>query len=173
MLQYTIMMFFPVVTLLAIACASPVQRQISTNSITLRDGLPITTDPNSYPLTPFKVPKGSVDTHLHVFNSDVYHYSNTTAYSPPPSTIQQIRNFSAAFSPNGNPIQVVLVNPSPYANNDSALLNGLSVVNQTAHWGSPRGIAVFDPTKVTDAYLQSLHAAGIRGLRVVGFKSCY
>ncbi|OCF31423.1 hypothetical protein I316_06825 [Kwoniella heveanensis BCC8398] len=159
----------PLSTLPLVARAAPTAARVfsrqSANTTTRSNSTSATVyDPNDSPVTPFKLPLGSADTHVHLFNPQ-FPYAANRSYTPSNATLDQLREFTTQYSADGNPIQVVLVQPSPYGKDNSALLDGLKRIKKQ-NWGIPRGIAVIDPAKVTDKELHDLHVAGVRGVRV-------
>lgn len=92
------------------------------------------------------------DTHLHVFAGAVRKGSH---YSPSPHSLAM---WSAVATPCGI-TRALLVQPSVYGTDNSALLGALRESG-----GVHRGVVVID-TSVSDADLEAMHAAGVRGIR--------
>jgi 2-pyrone-4,6-dicarboxylate lactonase len=104
-----------------------------------------------------RLPSGSCDCHAHVFGpQDRYPYDPKRRYTPPdalPSAyIKMLRTLGIE--------RAVLVQPSVYMTDNSALLDAL--VDQRFPL---RGVAVVDGT-VSDGELERMNALGVRGLRL-------
>lgn len=117
----------------------------------------------------FVVPFGAVDTHAHVVAaSDAYPMVPERSYTPPPAPEDK---YLAMLDATGMTYGV-LVQISVYGTDNRYLLETLR-----RHPDRLRGIAVVSPD-VTDAELEAMHAAGVRGLRInvlfgggIGFKA--
>lgn len=117
----------------------------------------------------FVVPFGAVDTHAHVVAaSDAYPMVPERSYTPPPAPEDK---YLAMLDATGMTYGV-LVQISVYGTDNRYLLETLR-----RHPDRLRGIAVVSP-EVTDAELEAMHAAGVRGLRInvlfgggIGFKA--
>ncbi|MDN4573174.1 GntR family transcriptional regulator [Pandoraea cepalis] len=117
----------------------------------------------------FAVPFGAVDTHAHVVAaSDAYPMVPERSYTPPPAPEDK---YLAMLDATGMTYGV-LVQISVYGTDNRYLLGTLR-----RHPDRLRGIAVVSPD-VTDAELEAMHAAGVRGLRInvlfgggIGFKA--
>ncbi|BDD90571.1 amidohydrolase family protein [Pandoraea sp. XJJ-1] len=117
----------------------------------------------------FVVPFGAVDTHAHVVAaSDSYPMVPERSYTPPPAPEDK---YLAMLDATGMTYGV-LVQISVYGTDNRYLLETLR-----RHPDRLRGIAVVSPD-VTDAELEAMHAAGVRGLRInvlfgggIGFKA--
>ena len=97
------------------------------------------------------------DCHVHVFDPTRYPLARARAYTPgTASTVDLERHLDDLGIG-----KVVLVQPSPYGNDNRCLLDALSVL------GPERacGIAVLNPDEITPERIADLHTAGIRGLR--------
>lgn len=98
------------------------------------------------------------DCHVHVFGDPIrYPYTNNRRYTPSVATLEDLEQHLASIGAGC----VVLVQPTTYGEDNSCLLDALRDLGERA-----RGIAVLDPATVTDATLQDLHVAGIRGIRI-------
>lgn len=93
------------------------------------------------------------DTHVHVFERDAPVVPGH--YAPVPRTLAEIEAAAAAHGIG----RLVLVQPSVYGTDHGVLLRALQ-----AGGGRHRGVAVVGPG-VTDNELDTLHAAGVRGVR--------
>ncbi|VVE69290.1 GntR family transcriptional regulator [Pandoraea anapnoica] len=105
----------------------------------------------------FEVPFGAVDTHAHVVAaSDAYPMVPERSYTPPPAPEDK---YVAMLDATGMTYGV-LVQISVYGTDNRYMLETLR-----RHPDRLRGIAVVSPD-VTDAELEAMHAAGVRGLRI-------
>jgi 2-pyrone-4,6-dicarboxylate lactonase len=122
----------------------------------IRDCLP----PDRHPKKPHIVlPKGSVDTHVHVFEQG-YKLSPGRGYNPPDSTLADLQHLHATLGID----RVVFTQPSVYGVDNSAILNGMAALNEKA---ANRARAVVALTMdVTDDELAALDACGARGVRL-------
>jgi predicted TIM-barrel fold metal-dependent hydrolase len=105
------------------------------------------------------VPKGSWDTHIHVFNPDNFPYSPKRSYTPKSA---QITEYPAETTGCKN---IVLVHASIQGSSPAPLLDTLSKEKQL-HGYTLRGLASIDVESVKDEELDALHAAGVRGARL-------
>jgi 2-pyrone-4,6-dicarboxylate lactonase len=122
----------------------------------IRDCLP----PDRNPRQPAVVlPKGSIDTHVHVFEPG-YALSPDRGYTPPHSTLADLKHLHATLGID----RVVFTQPSIYGTDNSAILDGMRALNaQTPH----RARAVVAITMdIADKELAALDAAGVRGVRL-------
>ncbi|KAK1449949.1 hypothetical protein CMEL01_07285 [Colletotrichum melonis] len=106
----------------------------------------------------------SWDTHVHVFDASIGPFAPGRSYTPARATAQQLLDFSSSLT-RATPLNIVLVQPSPYGSDNTVLLRSMKSVRDG---GSRivRGIAVVDIEKISDANLMELHDAGVRGLRI-------
>lgn len=105
----------------------------------------------------FDVPFGAVDTHAHVVAAgDAYPMVAERSYTPPPAPEDK---YLAMLDATGMTYGV-LVQISVYGTDNRYMLETLK-----RHPDRLRGIAVVAP-EVTDAELEAMHAAGVRGLRI-------
>lgn len=98
------------------------------------------------------------DCHVHLFDTKRFPYVAGRAYTPPPASLAALQAFHGALGIE----RAVLVQPSVYGTDNRCLLNGLREFGT----GRARGIAVVDLATVTNAQLEALHDAGVRGLRL-------
>ena len=103
------------------------------------------------------LPPGACDTHVHVFRPDIYPYAASRAYTPARITAGDLAGFLDAHGLT----RVVIVQPSVYGTDNRAVLDALADLGSRA-----RGIAVIDLETATDAELQDLEKAGVRGIRL-------
>ena len=104
----------------------------------------------------FKVPDGAVDAHCHVFGpGDVFPYAPERKYTPCDAPKEQLFALRERLGFHRN----VIVQATCHGTDNRALIDAL-----LASGGRARGVATVD-RKVTDAELQDMHAAGVRGTR--------
>lgn len=104
----------------------------------------------------FKLPAGAVDAHCHVFGpSDVFPYAPERKYTPCDASKEQLFALRDHLGFDKN----VIVQATCHGTDNRALVDAL--VNSG---GKARGVATVGHD-VTDAELQALHAAGVRGTR--------
>lgn len=104
-----------------------------------------------------KFPAGATDCHAHVFGPQSrFPYLPGAAYIPPDATPQNFADMLTAIGCQ----RAVLVQPSVYGPDNACMVAALKsgVFNF-------RGIAVVEPN-VSDKELQTLHDAGVRGIRI-------
>jgi len=122
----------------------------------IRDCLP----PDRNPRKPrIALPKGSIDTHVHVFEPR-YPLSPARGYNPPPSTLADLRHLHATLGIE----RVVFTQPSVYGIDNSAILDGMAALNKEKP-NRARAVVALDMS-VTDKQLAALDAAGVRGVRL-------
>ncbi|MEP6789951.1 MAG: amidohydrolase family protein [Ramlibacter sp.] len=103
------------------------------------------------------LPPGTCDTHVHVFGPQSrYPLARGRNYTPHVCTLDAYREVMLALGIS----RAVLVQPSVYGTDNSALLDALRA-------GGPafRGIVVPDPG-TSDEQLREMHALGVRGIRL-------
>ena len=118
-----------------------------------KDYLPFHANP-SKPV--YKAPAGAVDAHCHVFGpADKFPYHPKRKYTPCDASKEQLFALRdhLGFSRN------VIVQASCHSTDNSALVDALTTAGDLA-----RGIAFVDQN-VTDEELQTMHDAGVRGVR--------
>jgi predicted TIM-barrel fold metal-dependent hydrolase len=122
----------------------------------IRDCLP----PDRNPRTPrFALPKGSIDTHVHVF-APGYRLSPARGYNPPDSTLADLKHLHATLGID----RVVFTQPSVYGTDNSAILDAMAALNRETP-GRARSVVALD-MKVKEQELAALDAAGVRGVRL-------
>jgi predicted TIM-barrel fold metal-dependent hydrolase len=119
---------------------------------------PICQGPDPVPRRPrIRVPPGACDTHAHVFGPiERYPLIEDRTYTPPEAPLSEYRRLLKTLGLQ----RAVLVQPSVYGTDNTALLDALAVAGDAF-----RGIAVVD-YGVSDKQLKTLHKAGVRGVRV-------
>jgi len=102
------------------------------------------------------LPPGSCDTHAHICGPERrYPYAQGRIYTPPDALLPDYLAMLAALGVE----RAVLVQPSVYGSDNSAMLDAM----RSCHLPC-RGVAVVE-TSISDAELDRLDAAGIRGVR--------
>ena len=104
------------------------------------------------------VPAGACDCHVHVYDSRFPAAPQARLLPPDASALDY-----AALQQRIGTTRVVLVTPSTYGSDNRPMLEGLTALR--AMGVLARGVAVIDGTE-SDAALQRLHAAGVRGVRL-------
>lgn len=108
-----------------------------------------------------RLPLGSCDTHAHLFGPQhLYPYQTNRSYTPPDASEACYRKMLKTMGFD----RAVLVQPSVYGLDNSRMLTMLSKtqVHDDVEW---RGVAVVS-NAITDAQLESMHAVGVRGIRI-------
>jgi 2-pyrone-4,6-dicarboxylate lactonase len=102
------------------------------------------------------LPAGATDCHAHICGpAHIFPYSAQRIYTPPDALLPDYR----ALLNTPGVQRAVIVQPSVYGDDNRALVAALATDPQHL-----RGVAVVKPS-ATDNELQSLHNAGVRGLR--------
>jgi predicted TIM-barrel fold metal-dependent hydrolase len=105
----------------------------------------------------FEVPQNACDCHTHIFGPDAkFPLSSQRLYTPGPASIEDLAAMHQAIHIE----RVVIVHPSPYGTDNAVTVDAVRKLGARA-----RGVAVIDEA-TTDAALDDMHAAGIRGVRV-------
>ena len=111
------------------------------------------------PATPvnFEVPENACDCHTHIHaDPEKFPFFSGRVYTPELASPEEMSALHNALKIK----RVVIVTPSVYGPDNSATLFGMK-----ARGADARGVAVIDE-KTTDAQLDAMHAAGIRGIRL-------
>lgn len=101
------------------------------------------------------LPKDACDCHVHVYDGR-FPAAPGARLLPPDASAQDYR----ALQQRIGTARTVLVTPSTYGTDNRCMLEGLAALGPQA-----RGVAVIDGGE-SDAQLQHLHAAGVRGVRL-------
>ena len=119
---------------------------------------PACAGPDFNPRQPrLRLPRRSCDTHAHIMGPAArYAYSPARIYTPPDCLLADYLHMLDTLGVE----RAVLVQPSVYGTDNSAMLDAMKAAG-----GRLRGVAVV-ADDVTDAELQELDAAGVRGVRV-------
>ena len=123
--------------------------------VDIPDYAPLCKAPDRNPRAPkTKFPALACDTHAHIFEAR-FPYSKERSYTPPDSTLADYKHLLKTLGCE----RAVLVQPSVYGDDNAAMLDALAN-------GGPgfRAVAVTQPD-VSDAEIDRLHRAGVRGLR--------
>ena len=109
------------------------------------------------PIKPtFKLPKGAVDSHCHVFGPGrIFPYSEARKYTPCDASKEQLFALRDYLGFERN----VIVQASCHGKNNDALVDTLKAAGELA-----RGVAVVSPD-ITDKELEEMHVAGVRAVR--------
>ena len=104
----------------------------------------------------FKLPAGAVDAHCHVFGpGNVFPYAPERKYTPCDASKEQLFALRDHLGFDKN----VIVQATCHGSDNRALVDALKAAN-----GKARGVATVNRS-VTDAELQGMHTAGVRGTR--------
>jgi 2-pyrone-4,6-dicarboxylate lactonase len=105
------------------------------------------------------LPKGSIDTHVHVFEPG-YKLSPSRGYNPPDSTLHDLKTLHATLGID----RVVFTQPSIYGIDNSAILDAMAALNAERP-NRARGVVAIS-LETTDDELAALDAKGVRGVRL-------
>jgi predicted TIM-barrel fold metal-dependent hydrolase len=123
----------------------------------IRDCLP----PDRHPRKPrISLPKGSIDTHVHVFERARYKMNPDRGYNPPDSTLADLKRLHATLDID----RVVFTQPSTYGTDNSAILDGMYALN--AETPNRARCVVAIGMDIKDDALAALDQAGARGVRL-------
>ena len=101
-----------------------------------------------------RLPEGSVDAHLHIYDAR-FPYDAQATLRPPEATVAHYRQLQARLGTT----RCVLVQPSSYGTDNRCLVDALGQLGPDA-----RGIAVIDD-RTSERELRNMHDAGVRGIR--------
>src|SRR5690349_3706724 len=102
-----------------------------------------------------KAPAGMVDTAIHIYDSK-YPVVPTATFMPPPAPVEEYQ----AVCKRVGIARTIVVQPTAYGTDNRCTLEAIERLGGDR----TRGVAVVDPS-VTDAELDRLTKAGIRGIR--------
>jgi 2-pyrone-4,6-dicarboxylate lactonase len=105
------------------------------------------------------LPKGSVDTHVHVFEPG-YGLSPGRGYNPPDSTLADLRHLHATLGVE----RVVFTQPSIYGTDNSAILDAMAALNAATPNRARAVVAI--TMDISDDELAALDTSGVRGVRL-------
>jgi predicted TIM-barrel fold metal-dependent hydrolase len=116
--------------------------------------------PDRNPRKPdISLPKGSIDTHVHIFESQFPLFEGR-GYNPPNSTLEDLIHLHTTLGVD----RVVFTQPSVYGVDNSAILKGMNVLNEKVA-NKARGVCAIK-MDASETSLQELHDQGIRGVRL-------
>ena len=116
--------------------------------------------PDRNPRVPnITLPKGSIDTHVHVFE-DKYWLSPTRGYNPPESTLDDLKHLHKQIGID----RVVFTQPSPYGTDNSAIIDGMTALNAETPDRARMVVAV--DADVTEEQIDAWDKIGGRGVRL-------
>ncbi len=124
--------------------------------MTIRDCIAPDRNPRKPDIT---LPKGSIDTHVHIFESHFPLFEGR-GYNPPNSTLEDLIHLHTTLGVD----RVVFTQPSVYGVDNSAILKGINVLNEKVA-NKARGVCAIK-MDASEASLQELHDQGIRGVRL-------
>ncbi|MBM37585.1 MAG: hypothetical protein CMO97_00795, partial [Woeseia sp.] len=124
--------------------------------MTIRDCIAPDRNPRKPDIT---LPKGSIDTHVHIFESQFPLFEGR-GYNPPDSTLEDLIYLHTTLGVD----RVVFTQPSVYGVDNSAILKGMNELNKKAA-NKARGVCAIK-MDASEASLQELHDQGIRGVRL-------
>lgn len=104
------------------------------------------------------LPSESWDTHHHIFEPEAFAYDSDRHLTPPAATVAQFQFFKRQLGITNS----VLTHGLSYGSDCTSLKAFVPRLGTT----STRGIGVIDPDTTTDEEMVSMHAAGVRGLRM-------
>jgi predicted TIM-barrel fold metal-dependent hydrolase len=105
------------------------------------------------------VPNGAWDTHTHAFDPERFPYAAKRSYTPKEAPITSYPVMETGCT------SIVVVHASMQGSSPAPLLNTLSKQSNMPGF-KLRGLATIDIDAITDAELDALHAAGVRGVRL-------
>ncbi|KUJ12401.1 uncharacterized protein LY89DRAFT_738191 [Mollisia scopiformis] len=111
----------------------------------------------------WRLPRGSWDTHVHVFDPKSYPYSPKRAYSPREASFQQLTSFGESLTTDNSVPNMVLVLPSPYGNLNESILD---LLRKGESGGRLRGIVVLEKEQMVKESLLEMDKLGVRGVRL-------
>jgi predicted TIM-barrel fold metal-dependent hydrolase len=119
---------------------------------------PLCAAPDPQPRKPrIAMPGNACDAHAHICGPiETYAYSDRRVYTPPDALLPAYRHMLTTLGVQ----RMVLVQPSVYGTDNTVMLKAMAEIGDDA-----RGVAVVDDD-VSDAELERLNAAGVRGVRV-------
>ena len=106
------------------------------------------------------LPKGSVDTHIHVFEQARYRMNPDRGYNPPDSTLADLKHLHATLGID----RVVFTQPSTYGTDNAAILDGMTALN--AETPNRARCVVAITMDIADDELAALDRRGARGVRL-------
>jgi predicted TIM-barrel fold metal-dependent hydrolase len=106
------------------------------------------------------LPPLACDCHTHIFGDPaLYPFDPARQYTPGGASVADLLALGQRIGTG----RVVIVQPSPYGADNRCTVDALIAINATVD--RARGVAVIDEA-TTDAALQTMHSAGVRGIRL-------
>ncbi|MEN9560158.1 MAG: hypothetical protein RLZZ502_1369 [Pseudomonadota bacterium] len=105
--------------------------------------------------------QNACDTHVHVFDKQHFPLTTPRAYTPPDASVDELTDMLVKQGMS----RVVLIQPSVYGTDNRCLLTAMTALS-AAGQVTARGVAVVETRHCSEADILSLHAAGVRGLRI-------
>lgn len=123
-----------------------------------QDSIPVCQGPDPKPKNPnFEIPPLACDTHAHIFGPESkYDYSPRRGYTPPDASLEDFLHLHEVLGMERG----VLTQPSVYGTDNTAMLDAVAREPDRL-----RAVAAVGES-VSDAELERLNAAGVRGIRV-------
>ena len=116
--------------------------------------------PDRNPRAPgIRLPAGSIDTHVHVFE-DRYPLSPRRGYNPPQSSLADLEHLHDTLGIH----RVVFTQPSVYGVDNSAIMDGVAALN-TESPGRARAVIACN-LDISNQEIADFDAAGVRGVRL-------
>ena len=116
------------------------------------------------------IPPDSWDSHMHIIDPSTYPLSSAAVYNPKPARLGQALSFEQQ---NLNIRNIVIIQPSIYATNNSCTLDALGEIRgrkvndaKKNQDHDARAVVVIDPSTVDPDILRSWNALGVRGVRI-------
>ncbi|KAI0141231.1 hypothetical protein GGR57DRAFT_487613 [Xylariaceae sp. FL1272] len=106
------------------------------------------------------VPPDAWDTHIHVFDPVNFPYGIPRSYTPKAAALEEYPHEQTGCS------KILVVQATVQGHSPGPLLATLATKSRAASCTTVRGLATIDPLQTSDAELDSLHAAGVRGVRL-------
>ncbi|KAK9791321.1 putative Amidohydrolase-related domain-containing protein [Seiridium cardinale] len=106
------------------------------------------------------IPEGAWDTHIHVFEPERFAYGLPRSYTPKGAALKE---YPFSFTKATN---ILVVQATVQGHGPEPLLAVLDDNEKPAPCTGVRGLTTLDPITSSDAELDALHAAGVRGVRL-------
>jgi predicted TIM-barrel fold metal-dependent hydrolase len=105
-----------------------------------------------------RLPAETWDGHMHVVDPKRYPLASSAIYTPSTHSVWDAVSFENTVSMKN----ILLVQPSIYGNDNSAMLDAMKALGPERS----RGVVVFDESTVETSTLQEWHEMGVRGVRL-------